>query len=96
VPGCWLTIESVVTELLEPTLLGMDFRSRPWSGHLTYVVEARGDGGSVLRHRETLRVRGPLAPLTTPIGRRLRTHIQQRLLDLKAVLEEGSAPPLRP
>jgi hypothetical protein len=95
VPGCWLSIESVATVLHDPTVLGMDFRSRPWSGHLTYEVEPGADGGSVLRHRETLRVRGPLALLTTPIGRHLRTQIQQRLLDLKQVLEEGSAPQLR-
>jgi hypothetical protein len=94
-PGCWLSVESVVTELHPPTLIGIDFASRPWSGHLTYVVEPQGSVGSVLHHQETLRVRGLLTPLTTPIGRQLRTHIQQRLLDLKQVLEEGSAPHLR-
>jgi hypothetical protein len=93
-PGCWLSIESVVTELRGPGLLGLEFRSRPWSGHLTYEVSPGPDGGSLLRHRETLRVRRPLGPLTRLVGRTLESHIRERLRDLKLVLEDGAAPPL--
>ncbi len=57
-PGCWLHIESVVAHIAEPSLLGMDFRSRWFAGHLTYEIEAEA-GGSLLRQRETLQPRGP-------------------------------------
>ena len=89
-PGWWLRIESVVTELREPNLLGMDFRSRPWSGHLTYEISTDGDRGSVLHHHEILRVHRPLSALTRPIGRALERHIRERLADLRLVLEEGA------
>ncbi len=94
-PGCWLSVESVVTELSEPSVLGMEFRSRPWWGHLTYEIEPAPEGSSVLHHRETLRVRRPLTLLTRLIGRQLEARVAQRLRDIRDVLEAGSAAPLR-
>lgn len=94
-PGCWLSVESVVTELREPAVLGMEFRSRPWRGHLTYEIEAVPGGRSVLHHRETLKLRRPLRLLTALIGRQLEAHVAQRLRDIRDVLEVGSAAPLR-
>jgi menaquinone-dependent protoporphyrinogen oxidase len=54
VPGCWLRIESIVTEMEPPVRLGMDFTTRWFAGHLTYEIETTQDG-CILHHRETLR-----------------------------------------
>lgn len=84
-PGCWLRIESVVTEVDEPHRLGMDFSSRPWSGHLTYDIDDDPDG-CVLHHRELVRVHAFLRPLVPVIERRLRRTIGERLGDIEHVL----------
>jgi hypothetical protein len=36
-PGWWMTVDSVVTDIDEPAVLGMDFRSSWCTGHLTYT-----------------------------------------------------------
>jgi hypothetical protein len=53
-PGCWLRIEDIVTEMEPPARLGIDFATRSFGGHLTYEIETTQDG-CVLHHRETLR-----------------------------------------
>jgi hypothetical protein len=58
-PGCWLGIASVVTQIAEPSRLGMDFRSRWFAGHLIYEIKA-APGGSLLRQEETLQPRVPM------------------------------------
>lgn len=84
-PGCWLRIESVVTEVDEPHRLGRDFSSRPWSGHLTYDIDDEPDG-CVLHHRELVRLHALLRPLGPVIERRLRRKIDERLGDIEHVL----------
>jgi len=58
-PGLWLRIESVVTEIAQPSRLGMDFHSNWFAGHLTYEIRADA-GGSVLGQHETLQPHGPV------------------------------------
>jgi Polyketide cyclase / dehydrase and lipid transport len=86
VPGCWLHIVSVVTQIAEPSLLGMDFHSRWFAGHLTYEIETE-DGGSLLRQRETLQPRGPLRWLDKIIEPYLRRQLVRRLQDIRQILE---------
>jgi len=70
-PGCWMRVDSVVTEIDQPAVLGMDFRSIWCTGHLTYTVEATPEG-SILQQRETLRPRWPLRPLAAWVDARPR------------------------
>ena len=87
-PGCWLHVESIVSDMDDPIHLGMNFHSRWFTGHLAYDIEPAG-GGSVLHHRETLRPR-VLPRWSSPfIERRLRPHLVQRLHDIKGVLESS-------
>jgi hypothetical protein len=58
-PGLCLRIDSLVTQIEKPSLLGMDFHSHWFAGHLTYEIQAEA-GGSVLRQHETLRPRARL------------------------------------
>jgi deazaflavin-dependent oxidoreductase (nitroreductase family) len=81
-----LRIESVVTDIQAPARLGMDFSSRWFTGHLTYDIE-RADGGSLLRQRETLRLRTPLGWSVRFVGRRLRPRLEERLRDIKLLIE---------
>lgn len=84
-PGWWMHVESIATEVSEPHLLGMDFESWWWSGHLRYEIEDTPDGCR-LHHRETLTPNRLLRPLTGVIERRLGGAIAQRLQDIRAVL----------
>lgn len=84
--GCWLHVESLVSEVNEPYRLAMDFRSRWLTGHLTYDIEPVA-GGSILHHRETVRPRALLRWLSPFIERRMRPRIIERLDDIKAILE---------
>ncbi|MDP9883149.1 hypothetical protein J2W21_000639 [Sinomonas atrocyanea] len=89
-PGVWMRVESVVTEADEPIRLGMDFRSPWFAGHTVYELTPTF-GGCVLRHREGIRPIPPLAVLCAVLGRSRRQHVEERLADIKAVLEgEGS------
>lgn len=90
-PGCWLHIENVVSETNAPSRLGIDFRSRLLTGHLTYVIEAAGEG-SVLHHRETLHTHVLIRWLRPLIERRLRARSAERLTDIKTILETPSGP----
>lgn len=85
-PGWWLAIDSVVTHLEPPGLLGMDFGSRWFTGHLTYRIDGTADH-SVLHQREILRPRLLMRPLAPFIDRRLRPQLSRRLEDIKQVLE---------
>lgn len=91
-PGWWMTVRSVVTEIDEPMTLGMDFRSLWFTGHLTYSVTDL-PLGSLLHQRERLRPRGPLRWFARPIDTQLRRRLLIRLADLRDVLEaSGSSP----
>ncbi|GAB4585586.1 SRPBCC family protein [Nocardia sp. IFM 10818] len=85
-PGCWLHVENIVSEVHEPHLLGIDFRSRWLTGHLDYAIEPVADG-STLHQRETLRLRAFGRWLGPLIERRLRPRLAERLADIKAILE---------
>lgn len=85
-PGCWFHIESVVSELDPPHLLGMDFSSRWLAGHLTYLIEPSAEG-SILRQQETVRSRALPRWLLPAVGRSMRPRLQQRLADIKQILE---------
>jgi uncharacterized protein YndB with AHSA1/START domain len=88
-PGCWLGIESIVTELEPPERLGMDFSTRWFGGHPTYDIEPTQEG-CVLLHRETLRPRALLPWLPAVIAPRLRSHLVERLADIRDLLESGA------
>ncbi len=90
VPGCWLHVESVVTQIAEPSRLGMDFHSRWFGGHLTYEIEADA-GGSLLRQEETLQPRGPVLWLEKIIEPYLRRQLMHRLQDIRQLLERETA-----
>lgn len=85
-PGCWLHIESVVTEADEPARLGMDFHSLWFTGHLTYEIDRTKDG-SVLHHREALKPRLLLRSFAPFIERRLQPQLERRLEDISQLLE---------
>ncbi len=89
-PGCWLHVESVVTEVEEPVRLGMDFSSRWFAGHMVYELTPTADG-CVLRQREVIRPCGSMALLGGFLGRSRRRHVEERLQDIKAVLEKQGA-----
>lgn len=85
-PLCRLRIESVVTEIRAPARLGLDFSSRWFTGHLIYDID-RVDGGSMLRQQERLRMRTPLRWSGQFVGRRLRPRLEERLRDIRLLLE---------
>lgn len=85
-PGWWMTVDSVVTEIDGPAVLGMDFRSIWCTGHLTYIIEPAPQG-STLHQREILRPRWPLRPLAAWIDAGLRPRLLARLAEIRAVLE---------
>ncbi len=94
-PGLWLHIESVVTQIAEPSRLGMDFQSHWFAGHLTYEIQA-DTGGSLLRQEETLQPRGPMLWLEKIIEPYLRRQLLRRLQDIRQLLERETAPGPRP
>jgi hypothetical protein len=85
-PGVWLRVDSVVTEARPPYRLGMDFRSRWFTGHLTYEIEP-ADGGSLLHQSEELLPHRLVRPFRRLIAHGLRPRLQQRLDDIKSVVE---------
>jgi hypothetical protein len=85
-PGFWFHIENIVTEVESPTLLGLDFDTRWFEGHLTYDIEPTEDG-CILHHRETLRPHAGLPWLPAVIAPLLRPHIAERLADIRDLLE---------
>lgn len=85
-PGCWMTVDSVATGVEEPARLCLAFRSRWFTGELTYTVEATA-GGTRLRQRETLRPRGPARRFARAIDAGLRPRLLDRLADLRDELE---------
>ncbi len=90
-PGLWLHIESVVTQIAEPSRLGMDFHSHWFAGHLTYEIHAEA-GGSLLRQRETLQPRKPMRWLEWIIEPYLRRQLVRRLQDMQQLLEHEATP----
>jgi len=94
-PGLWLHIESIVTEIAEPSRLGMDFRSSWFAGHLTYDIHP-DTGGSLLRQQETLQPRGPVRWLEKTIEPYLRRQLLRRLQDIQQLLERETTPGPRP
>lgn len=88
-PGWWLRVESIATRVEDPDRLEMDFRSPWFCGHLAYELD-EAETGTVLHQRETIRLRAPLGWLTPLVERSLRSHLVERLGDIRAVLE-GSA-----
>lgn len=89
-PGLWLHIESVVTQIAQPTRLGMDFHSNWFAGHLTYEIQA-DTGGSLLCQHETLHPRGPMLWLEKTIEPYLRQQLVRRLQDIQLLLEPETA-----
>ena len=90
-PGLWLHIESVVTEIAQPSRLGMDFHSNWFAGHLTYEIRADA-GGSVLGQHETLQPHGPVLWLEKFIEPYLRRQLLRRLQDMRELLEDETTP----
>jgi hypothetical protein len=90
VPGLWLHVESVVTQIAAPSRLGMDFHSHWFAGHLTYQIQA-DPGGSLLRQEETLHPRGPMLWLEKLIEPYLRRQLLRRLHDIRQLLERARA-----
>jgi len=88
-PGWWMSIQSVVTDIRQPSLLGMDFSSVMLYGHLTYTINATPEG-TTLQQRETVRLRWPLRWLATRVERRLRARLIRRLAELRDLLEADS------
>jgi hypothetical protein len=86
VPGWWMRVDSVVTEIDKPAVLGMDFRSIWCTGHLTYTIEATAQG-SILHQRETLLPRWSLRPLAAWVDAGLRPRLLTRLAEIRALLE---------
>jgi hypothetical protein len=85
VPGWWMRVESVVTDV-GPRRLAMDFSSTWFTGRLTYEVEP-GAGVSVLHQRETLVPRKHVGWLGPWMGRKLRPRLGHRLREIRRLLE---------
>jgi hypothetical protein len=66
----------------------MDFRSRWFAGHMAYDIEPTADG-SILHHRETMRLRPLLGWLSPLVEHTLRPRLLERLADIKAILEKS-------
>jgi hypothetical protein len=89
IPGVWLTIQSVVTELEEPTTMGMDFHSRWFDGHLTYTLQPSGSNTTLHQH-ETIRLRWPLSWFPGHVERTLRKQLGTRLVEIRSLAETES------
>jgi hypothetical protein len=85
-PGLWMRIESTATAAQPGALLGMDFSSLWFTGHLDYRVEPTSDG-CVLRQQERLALRGPFTLAAAPVDARLRARVLDRLAELRDVAE---------
>jgi hypothetical protein len=89
VRGWWMSVESIVTDMRPPSVLGMDFYSALLYGHLTYAITP-STGGAMLHQRETVHLRWPLRRFSTRVERRLRTQLGRRLADLRGLLEASA------
>lgn len=86
VPGVRLTVRSE-TDRAEPGVaLGEAFVSPVFAGHLLYEFEPV-DGGTRLRQRETLTLRGLVRVLARPMDAALRPRLLRRLADIRDLLE---------
>ena len=81
-PGVWMRIESTVTDARPPDALGMDFRTRWFTGHLDYAIE-QTPSGSRLHQREVLTLRGPGPVRATWVDARLRPRLLDRLAEIR-------------
>lgn len=85
-PGLWMRVESTATATDPPVLLGMDFRSAWFAGHLDYRIEPTPDG-CILRQQERLALRGPFTLAQGPVDARLRASVLDRLAEIRDVAE---------
>jgi hypothetical protein len=90
-----MSIESVVTDIQPPNLLGMDFHSARLYGHLAYTIRPSPEGAT-LRQRETVHLRTPLRWFSTRVEHRLRAKLSRRLADLRDLLEANNLRSRRP
>lgn len=85
-PGVRLTIRSVSDRAEPGVSLGESFTSALFAGHLLYTFEPV-DGGTRLRQRQTLLLRGPFGPLARQVDAALRPRLLRRLADIRDLLE---------
>lgn len=85
-PMVRMVVWSEVTELDPGRCLSMVFHQRGFSGRLTYTVQADRDG-SILRQQESLQLRWLLRPLAGVVERALRSRLEERLDDIRRLLE---------
>jgi hypothetical protein len=87
-PGWWMSVDSVVTAIEEPELLGMDFRSAWFTGHLDYRIEPT-PGGCLLRQHFVMRLPRPLQSWSARVDARLRPRLLDRLAEVRDAIEQG-------
>jgi len=85
-PGWWMSIQSIVTDIRPPNVLGMDFHSAWLYGHLAYTI-APSPEGTTLQQRETVHLRWPLRWFSTRVECRLHAQLVRRLAELRDLLE---------
>jgi len=85
-PGWWMSIESIVTDIRPPNVLGMDFHSVWLYGHLVYTITPSREGAR-LQQRESVHLRWPLRWFSTRVERRLGARLGRRLAELRDLLE---------
>jgi hypothetical protein len=85
-PGVWMRIESTATATEPPTLLGMDFTSAWFTGHLDYRIAPTPDG-CVLHQQERLVLRRPFTAAEGAVDARLRARVLDRLADIRDLAE---------
>jgi hypothetical protein len=81
-------IRSVVTRFEPPEWLGEDFEGAGMKGHLTYQFIHEGDGTRLIQ-REWLQMKGVLRLFEPLVRQMLGPKLQQRLVDIKEILEAG-------
>ncbi|MGX7729658.1 SRPBCC family protein [Rhodococcus sp. 2H158] len=86
-PGWWMSVDSVVTAIEDPELLGMDFRSAWFAGHLDYRIEST-PGGCLLRQHFVLRLPRPLRSWSARVDARLRPRLLDRLAEVRDAIEQ--------
>lgn len=85
-PGVWMRVDSVARIVEAPYRLVEDFRSSWFRGQLAYTVEP-ADGGTLLRQRESLRLRDPLCLTAQIVDRMLRPRLLERLANIRDMVE---------
>lgn len=85
-PGWWMSIQSVVTDIRPPNVLGMDFHGAWLYGHLAYTITPSPEG-TTLHQRETVHLRWPLRWFSTRVESHLSAQLSRRLADLRDTLE---------